>query len=41
MTREVVMHARWVKLKMKIPVIRKPMKLGTPRLVPRMTPKIR
>ena len=41
MTRDVVMNARWVKLKTKIPVMRKARKFGTPRLVPRMRPKIR
>ena len=35
------MNDRWVKLKMKIPVTRKAMKFGTPRLVSRITPKIR
>ena len=41
MTRDVVMNARWVKLKTKIPVMRKARKFGTPRLVLRMRPKIR
>ena len=40
-TRDVVMNARWVKLKMNIPVMRKARKFGTPRLVPRIRPKIR
>jgi hypothetical protein len=40
-TRDATMNERWVKLKMKTPVTRKGMKLGTPRLVSRITPKIR